>query len=332
MTTYGGVIDCVNRTITLTTPEGKKIRYKSQLDFQDIRLNHVKGVSLEEVPIVKEYPDVFPDELPGMPPDRDVEFLIDLLPGTGPIAKRPYPMSTDELKELKKQLEEQLGKGFITESSSSWGAPVLFVEKKDKSQRLVMDYHSLNEVTIKNNYPLPRINDLFDQLEGASVFSKIHLRSGYFQLKIREHDIPKTAFVTRYGSYEYTVMPFGLTNAPSYFMNMMNKVIMEFLDKFVIVFIDDILIYSKSNEEHETHLRAILEKLREHKLYAKFSKCEFWLSEVGFLGHIVTKDGIAVDPAKVTAVTEWEPPKNVGEICSFLGLAGYYRRFIENFS
>jgi hypothetical protein len=180
MTTYGGVIDCVNRAITLTTPKGKRIRYKSQLEFQDIRLNHLKGVSLEEVPIVKEYPDVFPDELPGMPPDRDVEFLINLLPGTGPIAKRPYPMSIDELKELKKQLEEKLGKGFIRESSSSWGAPVLFVEKKDKSQRLVMDYRSLNEVTIKNKYPLPRINDLFDQLEGASVFSKIDLRSGYF--------------------------------------------------------------------------------------------------------------------------------------------------------
>jgi hypothetical protein len=213
-------------------------------------------------------------------------------------------MSTDELKELKKQLAEQLGKGFIRESSSSWGAPVLFVETKDKSQRLVMDYRSLNEVTIKNKYPLPRINDLFDQLEGASVFFKIDLRSGYFQLKIREHDIPKTAFVTRYGPYEYTVMPFGLTNAPSYFMSMMNKVFMEFLDKFVIVFIDDILVYSKSKEEHEKHLRAILEKLREHKLYAKFSKCEFWLNEVGFLGHIITKEGIAVDPAKVTAVTE----------------------------
>ncbi|XP_071680330.1 uncharacterized protein [Lolium perenne] len=332
MTSYRGVIDCVSRSITLTTPEGKRIRFKSRLDFGDIRQNNLKGVSLDQVHIVKEYPDVFPEELPGMPPDRDVEFLIELLPGTGPIAKRPYPMSTDELKELKKQLKEQLGKGFIRESSSPWGAPVLFVEKKDKSQRLVMDYRSLNEVTIKNKYPLPRINDLFDQLVGASVFSKIDLRSGYFQLKIREHDIPKTAFVTRYGSYEYTVMPFGLTNAPSYFMNMMNKVFMEFLDKFVIVFIDDILIYSKSKEEHEKHLRLILEKLREHHLYAKFSKCEFWLSEVGFPGHIISKEGIAVDPAKVAAVTEWEPPKNVGEIRSFLGLAGYYRRFIENFS
>jgi hypothetical protein len=322
MTNYVGVIDCINRAITLTTPEGRRIRYKSNMDFNIIRLNYLKGVSIEDVAVVREYPDVFPDELPGMPPDRDIEFLIELMPGIGPIAKRPYPISTDELKELKKQLAEQLQKGFIRESSSPWGAPVLFVEKKDLSQRLVMDYRSLNEVTIKNKYPLPWINDLFDQLEGASVFSKIDLRSGYFQLKIREYDIPKTGFVTRYGSYEYMVMPFGLTNAPSYFMNMMNKVFMEFLDKFVIVFIDDILVYSKNNEEHEKHLRLIMEKLREHKLYAKFSKCEFWLSEVAFLGHVVSKEGIVVDPSKVTAVTEWEPPKNVKEIHSFLGLAG----------
>ncbi|KAK1606927.1 hypothetical protein QYE76_030600 [Lolium multiflorum] len=303
-------------------PEKSSDEVAKTNSFQKGQANHL---NVEEV--MNE-----PDAVMGMPPDREVEFLIDLFPGTGPIAKRPYPMSTEELKELKKQLKEQLGKGFIRESSSPWGAPVLFVEKKDRSQRLVMDYRSLNEVTIKNKYPLPRINDLFDQLEGASVFSKIDLRSGYFQLKIREQDIPKTAFVTRYGSYEYTVMPFGLTNAPSYFMNMMNKVFMEFLDKFVVVFIDDILIYSKNNEEHEKHLRLILEKLREHKLYAKFSKCEFWLSEVGFLGHVISKEGIAVDPSKVAAVTEWEPPKNVGEIRSFLGLAGYYRRFIENFS
>jgi hypothetical protein len=195
-----------------------------------------------------------------------------------------------------------------------------------------MDYRSLNEVTIKNKYPLPVINDLFDQLKGATVFSKIDLRSGYFQLKIREQDIPKTAFTTRYGLYEYTVMPFGLTNAPAYFMNMMNKVFMEYLDKFVVVFIDDILVYSKDEEEHERHLRMIMEKLREHKLYAKFSKCEFWLKEVGFLGHVVSGKGVAVDPAKVASVTEWESPKNVGEIRSFLGLAGYYRRFIESFS
>ena len=186
-----------------------------------------------------------------MPPDRDVEFIIELKPGTAPIAKMPYPMAVDELKELKKQLDEQLQKGLIRPSSSPWGAPILFVEKKDKSQRLVTDYRAINEQTIKNKYPLPKISELFDQLEGAVVFSKIDLQSGYFQMKVRELDIPKTAFVTRYGSYEYTVMPFGLTNAPGYFMNMMNKVFMDFLDKFVVVFIDDILIYSKSHKLHK---------------------------------------------------------------------------------
>ena len=169
-------------------------------------------------------------------------------------------------------------------------------------------------MTIKNKYQLPRINDFFDQLQGAKVFSKIGLRSGYHQLKIREQDIPKTAFTTRYGLYEYTVMSFGLTNAPAYFMNLMNKVFMEFLDKFIVVFIDDILVYSKNEEEHKEHLRLVLEKLREHQPYAKFSKCEFWLKEVGFLGHVISGEGIAVDPTKVVTVTNWEAPMTVGEI------------------
>ena len=176
---------------------------------------------------------------------------------------------------------------------------MLLVEKKDKSLRMVVDYRALNEVTIKNKYPLPMINDLFDQLQGAKVFSKIDLRSGYHQLKIREKEIPKTSFTTRYGLYEYMVMSFGLTNAPAYFMSMMNKVFMEYLDKFVVVFIDDIMVYSKNKEEHKEHLRLVLEKLREHQLYAKFSKCEFWLKEVGFLGHVILGEGIIVDPGKV---------------------------------
>jgi hypothetical protein len=197
---------------------------------------------------------------------------------------------------------------------------------------MCVDYRSLNEVTIKNKYPLPRIDDLFNQLKGAKYFSKVDLRSGYHQLKIRESDIPKTTFVTRYGKYEFTVMSFGLTNAPTYFMNLMNKVFMEELDKFVIVFIDDILVYSKSVEEHEQHLRVVLGKLRAHKLYAKFSKCEFWLEKISFLGHILTAEGVAVDPEKVETVSNWRQPTNVSEIRSFLGLAGYYRRFIEGFS
>ena len=209
---------------------------------------------------------------------------------------------------------------------------MIFVDKKDGSQWMCVDYHSLNEVTIKNKYPLPRIDDLFDQLRGAYVFSKIDLRSGYHQLKIRNSDIPKTTFTTRYGLYEYTIMSFGLTNAPAYFMYLMNKVFMEFLDKFVVVFIDDILIFSKTEEEHAEHIRLVLQKLREHKLYAKRSKCEFWLKEVSFLGHVVSNGGIAVDPGKVQDVLNWKPPTTVSEIRSFLGLAGYYRRFIEGFS
>ncbi|WVZ89402.1 hypothetical protein U9M48_035815, partial [Paspalum notatum var. saurae] len=228
--------------------------------------------ALAKIPVVCDYPDVFPEELPGLPPDRDVEFRIDLVPGTSPVSRRPYRMAPDELRELKVQLQEQLDKGFIRPSSSPWGCPALFVEKKDQGgKRLCVDYRPLNAVTIKNKYPLPHIDILFDQLAGAKVFSKIDLRSGYYQIKIREEDIPKTAFSTRYGLYEYLVMSFGLTNAPAFFMYMMNSVFMNELDKFVVVFIDDILIYSKSEKEHEEHLKIVLTRLREHKLYAKFT-------------------------------------------------------------
>ncbi|WVZ76682.1 hypothetical protein U9M48_024635 [Paspalum notatum var. saurae] len=284
--------------------------------------------------IVCDYPDVFPDELPGMPPDRDIEFLIELLPRTAPIAMRQYRMAPIEHEEVKKNIDELLAKGYIRPSSSPWAFPVLLVEKKDTDVKMMcVDYRALNKVTIKNKYPLPRIDDLFDQLQGACVFSKIDLRSGYHQLKIRPSDIPKTAFTTKYGLYEYTVMSFGLTNAPAYFMQLMNSVFMDYLDKFVVVFIiDDILIYSKIEAEHEEHLRLVLQRLREHKLYAKFSKCEFWIDEVCFLGHVVSKGGIAVDPSKVSTVTNWKVPEIPKEVRRFLGLASYYRRFIENFS
>jgi hypothetical protein len=202
---------------------------------------------------------------------------------------------------------------------------VLFVEKKDGTQRMCIDYRSLNEVTIKNKFPHPRIEGLFDQMKGAGVFPRIDLRSGYHQLRIRESDIPKTTFCTRYGLYEYTVMSFRLTNASAYFMYLMNKVFMEYLDKFVVVFIDDILIFSKMEEEHEKHLRLVLEKLKSNQLYAKFSKCEFWLIEVIFLGHVISVGGVSVDPGKVRDVLNWMPPTNVSEVRSFLGLAGYYR-------
>jgi hypothetical protein len=260
-----------------------------------------------------------------MPPDHDIEFLIELLPGTPPISKRPYRMPINELVELKKKIVELQAKEFIRPSSSHWGAPMPFVEKKDGTQRMCVDYRSLNEVTIKNKYPLPRIEDLFDQMKGAGVFLKIDLRSEYHQLRIWELDIPKAALCTRYGLYEYTVMSFGLTNAPAYFMYLMNKVFMKYLDKFVIIFNDDILILSKIEEEHEKHLRLVLEKLISNQLYAKFSKCEFWLTKVTFLGHVISARGVSVDPNKVRDVLNWMPPTNVSKTQSFLGLAGYYR-------
>jgi hypothetical protein len=267
-----------------------------------------------------------------MPPDKEVEFIIYLLPGTAPVSKRPYRMSMEELKELKKQLSELPETGYIRPSSSPWGASVLFLQKKDGSQRMCVDYRPLNDVTIKNKYLLPRIEDLFDQMRGARVFSKIDLRLGYHQMKIRPSDIPKTAFSTRYGLYEFTVMSFGLTNAPPYFMNLMNKVFMDYLNRFVVVFIDDILIYSQNDSDHDEHLRMVLQNLRDNQLYAKFTKCEFWLDDVPFLGHIISKGGISVDPAKVTTIVGWKIPSTVFEVRSFLGLTGYYRRFIEGFS
>ena len=197
---------------------------------------------------------------------------------------------------------------------------------------MCIDYRELNKLTVKNRYPLPRIDDLFDQSQGASWFSKIDLRSGYHQLRVKEEDIPKTAFRTRYGHYEFLVMSFGLTNAPAAFMDLMNRVCKSMLDKSVIVFIDDILIYSKDEAEHARHLYEVLETLRKEKLYAKFSKCAFWLREVQFLGHVINANGVLVDPSKIEAVAKWNPPKNPSEIRSFLGLAGYYRRFVQDFS
>ncbi|KAI3822129.1 hypothetical protein L1987_09710 [Smallanthus sonchifolius] len=287
---------------------------------------------LDDVPVVREYPEVFPEDLLGIPPDKEIEFRIDLVPDAQPVAKAPYRLAPVEMKELMTQLDELLEKGFIQPSISPWGAPVLFVKKKDGSMRMCIDYRELNKCTVKNKYPLPRIDDLFDQLQGASWFSKIDLRSGYHQLKVREEDIPKTAFRTRYGHFEFRVMSFGLTNAPAEFMDLMNRVCRPMLDRSVIVFIDDILIYSKNEGDHACHLKEVLEALKKEKLYAKFSKCAFWLREVQFLGHVINPNGIMVDPAKIVTVREWNIPKTPTEIRSFLGLAGYYRRFIQDFS
>ncbi|GJS67425.1 putative reverse transcriptase domain-containing protein [Tanacetum coccineum] len=286
----------------------------------------------EEIVVVKDFPEVFPDDLSGLQPIREIKFRIELTPRATPIAKSPYHLAPSELEELSGQLKELQYKGFIRPSSSPWGAPVLFVKKKDSSFGMCVDYRELNKLTANNRYPLPRIDDLFDQLQGSQFFSKIDLRSGYHQLRVHEDDIPKTAFRTRYGHFEFTVMPFGLTNAPAVFMDLMNRVCRPYLDKFVIVFIDDILIYSKTQEEHVEYLRLVLVLLKKEKLYAKFSKCEFWLREVQFLRHMLNGNGIHVDPCKIEVVKNWKAPRTRTKYRSFLRLAGYYRRFIENFS
>jgi hypothetical protein len=225
--------------------------------------------------VLEEFPDVMPEELPeDLPPRRRVDHAIEVMPGVEPFAKAPYRMSHEELKELKVQLEKLLTKGYIKPSKSPYGAPVLFVHKKDGTLRMCVDYRALNKATVKNRYPLPRIDDLFDRLSGAKVFSRIDLSSGYYQIKIAKGDEEKTACHTRYGSYEFMVMPFGLTNAPATFCTLMNDIFREWLDDFVVVYIDDILIYSSSLEEHAEHLRKVFQRLRENKLYAKLEK---WL-------------------------------------------------------
>ena len=208
----------------------------------------------------------------------------------------------------------------------------LYEKKKDESLRLCIDYKQMNRVTIRNQYPLPRIDELFDQFQGSRVYSKIDLRSGYHRLRVQEGDVHKTAFRTRYRHYEILVMPFGLTNAPRAFMDLMSWVFQPYLDRFIIVFIDDILVYSGCPKEHSEHLRIALQTLRERQLYAKLSKCRFWLDRVTFQGHVILAEGVSVDPQKIEDVVSWKPPKNVSEVRSFLGLAGYYRKFVEGFS
>ncbi|GJR15896.1 putative reverse transcriptase domain-containing protein [Tanacetum coccineum] len=301
---HRALIDCYEKIVRIPLPNGEILEVQGEKPEKDLgSLACIKAdeKKLDDIRVVRDFPEVFPDDLLGLPLVREIEFHIDLIPGASPVVRSPYRLAPSEMLELSNQLKELQEKGFIRPSHSPWGAPVLFVKKKDGSMRMCIDYRELNKLTIKNRYPLPRIDDLFDQLQGACCFSKIDLRSGYHQLRVREEDIPKTAFRTRYGHFEFTVMPFGLTNAPAKFMDLMNRVCKPYLDKFVIVFIDDILIYSKSEEEHEVHLKTTLDLLQKEKF-------------------------------KVDSVKNWKTPESSTEIHSFLGLAGYYRRFIENFS
>jgi hypothetical protein len=287
---------------------------------------------LEHLPVVREFADVFLEELPRMSPEMKLEFTIDLKLGTEPIALTPYQMSTLELQELKIQLKELLDLGLIHPSVSPWGAAIIFIRKKDGSWRLCIDYRQLNKSKIKNQYPLSRIDDLFDQMKDVTMLSKIDLLSGYHQLQIKEDDIPKTTFKTIFGHYKFIVLPFGLTKALGVFMSLMNGVFREYLDKFIQVFIDDILIYSRTMEEHDEHLRLVLQCLQEQKLYGKLSKCSFYQSKIHYLGHLIFGEGIIVDPTKVEAIMDWPTLTNSMEVHSFMGLAGYYRLFVKGFS
>ncbi len=283
--------------------------------------------------ILLRYADVFPAELPkGLPPARDIDHRIDVLTNSEPPSKPTYRFSPRENDELKRQLTDLFAKGFIQPSKSPYGAPVLFVRKKNGKMRLCMDYRALNRITVKNKYPLPRVDELLDRLHGAKWFSKIDLQSGYHQVRIHPDDIHKTAFRTRYGHYEFLVLPFGLTNAPATFMAMMNSIFSQHLDSFVIVFLDDILIYSKTEQQHAQHVEQVLALLKQHKLYANPEKCEFFKQRIGFVGHEVSAEGVHMEPAKVKAIQDWPMLQNAKEVRQFLGLAGYYRRFVHRFS
>lgn len=279
------------------------------------------------------YSDILVNDMPNeLPPLRTVNHDINLEPGLAPPYKQPYRLSFDEQTELKRQLTDMLAKGFIRPSHSPFGAPVLFVQKKDGSKRLCVDYRALNRQTVKNRYPLPLIDDVLDHLAGAKWFTTLDLHSGYHQVRITPQDIPKTAFRTKYGHYEYVVMPFGLCNAPATFQRLMNDLLRDFLDDFVCVYLDDIIVFSPDRETHLVHVTKVLDCLRAEKLYVKLKKCSFFQRSVEYLGHIVTPEGVKVDPKKVEVVKNWPQPQNSRELLSFLGLAGYFRRFIPHFS
>jgi transposase InsO family protein len=284
--------------------------------------------------LLAEYHDIFPSDLPaGVPPARaGIEHRIELLPGQPPPSRAPYRLAPAEIAEVERQLKELLELGFIQESSSPFGAPVLLVKKKEGTLRMCIDYRALNKITIKNKYPLPLPEMLFDMLSGATVFSKIDCRSGYWQVPIHKPDVYKTAFRTHTGHYEWLVMPFGLTNAPATFMTMMNRLFRPYMYKFVVVFIDDILVYSPSMHDHVLHLRKVFDVLRQNKLYAKLSKCEWCQSTLEYLGHMVSAKGLQPVPSKVQAVKDFPVPSSVRDVRGFLGLTNYFRRFIRDYS
>ena len=306
-----------------------------EAEFSETLKQVIPGDSPAELRLkatLQEYKSVFPAELPAtLPPIREGwTNAIDTQPDAHIPGRPMFRYSQLELKEMERQVQEMLQKGLIEPSTSPFGAPILFVRKKTGELRMCIDYRALNKITIKNRYPLPRIDDLFDRLQGATTFSSLDLLSGYYQIRLTPADIPKTAFRTTTGLYQYKVLPMGLTNAPSVFMAAMNRILSDL--KFAIVYLDDILIFSKSPEEHIKHVEAVLQRLKQHTFYAKLKKCDFFKKEIKFLGHIVSAEGVSPDPQKVAVVKSWPTPQNVNEIRAFLGLANYFRKFIENYS
>jgi hypothetical protein len=333
--------DCQNLSVlVLSAIQAKRLVRKGCKGFLSIVTQVPSGDDVAEaVPpsvkdILHEFEDVFPDEVPELPPERPgVKHTIPLLDRQSKPPSRPlYRLSRAELAEAERQVKLLLERGYIEPSTSPYGAPILFVQKKDGSLRMVIDYRALNKITIKNKYPMPRIDDALDELQGATMFTSLDLTSGYHQIRISAEDVPKTAFRTPQGLYQWRVLPFGLTNAPATFQTAMNTIFRPFLNKFVLVYLDDILIYSRTAEEHCSHLRQVLEVLREHRLYANLRKCTFAKPELSYLGHIITAEGIKVDPRKTAAVVKWPRPTSLGELRSFLGLATYFRKFISHFA
>jgi hypothetical protein len=283
--------------------------------------------------VLQEYEDVFPEETPaGLPPLRGIEHQIDLIPGAALPNRPAYRTNPEETKEIQRQVQALLDKGYVRESLSPCAVPVILVPKKDGSWRMCVDCRAINNITVRYRHPIPRLDDMLDELSGSMIFSKIDLRSGYHQIRMKLGDEWKTAFKTKFGLYEWLVMPFGLTNAPSTFMRLMNHVLRAFIGKFVVVYFDDILIYSKTLEEHVAHIQQVLDVLRKEKLFANLEKCTFCTDQVVFLGFVVSGSGIQVDESKVKAIKDWPTPENVSQVRSFHGLAGFYRRFVRDFS
>src|SRR4051812_45396394 len=295
--------------------------------------NDMTPISLGVSTVLQDFGDVFPEDVPaGLPPLRGIEHQIDLIPGATLPNRAPYRTNPEETKEIQKQVQALLDKGYIRVSLSPCVVPVILVPKKDGTWRMCVDCRAINNITIRYRHPIPRLADMLDELSGAAIFSKIDLRSGYHQIRMKEGDEWKTAFKTKFGLYEWLVMPFGLTNAPSTFMRLMNHVLREFIGRFVVVYFDDILIYSSTESEHSAHIRQVLQVLRDAKLYANLEKCTFAKDKVIFLGFVVSKHGVEVDSSKIEAIQNWPTPMNVSQVRSFHGLAGFYRRFVKNFS